>query len=97
MRDQLTERTGLTAEQRRQRARIAALARWAKENPAENAARGQAGLVAKFLAEVDSESPGLPEPERQRRAEVKRRLHMERLSFLATKARRRTPDDREAA
>ena len=87
----------LTPDQRRQRARIAALARWAKEDPAETAARGQAGLRNKFLAEVDAESPGLPEQERYRRAEVKRKLHMQRLAFAASKARSRTPGGGEAA
>jgi hypothetical protein len=76
----------LTPTQRSQRARIAALTRWSREAPAVNAARGQAGLMAKFVDQVD---PGrqLPEAERQRRAEAARRAHMQRLAFRSAKAR----------
>ena len=77
----------LTPAQRSQRARIAAHTRWAKESPAANAARGQAGLLAKFLAEVDADTPGLPESERIRRAESLRRAHMARLAFRSAKVR----------
>lgn len=78
--------TSLTPEQRAQRARIAALTRWSREDPAASAARGQAGLLARFLREVDPDSQ-LPEQERQRRAEAARRAHMTRLAFASSKAR----------
>lgn len=76
----------MTPEQRTMRARIAALSRWAKESPAENATRGQAGLLAKFIDQVDPDRT-LPEPERMRRAEAARRAHMVRLSLRSAQAR----------
>lgn len=42
--------TALTREQRTQRARLAALTRWSKEDPTANAERGQAGLLDRFGA-----------------------------------------------
>lgn len=66
-----------------------ALKRWAKENPAATAAKGQAGLEQKFLAQVDAESPGLPEAERRRRADCLRRAHMKSLARKSSVARRR--------
>ena len=71
------------------RARIAALARWSKEDPAASAQRGQAGLLARFEREVDPDNQ-LPPEERRRRAEAARRLHMTRLAFASSKARRRS-------
>jgi hypothetical protein len=81
-----------------ERASIAALSRWSRENPRANAERGQRGLRAKFLREIDEETPGLAEAERQRRADVRYRLHMKRLAF-ASRARRtqRTSDLPEAS
>lgn len=79
--------TSLTPEQRSQRARIAALSRWAKESPAANASRGQAGLLEKFRKQVLADDAGVQEPELTRRAEAARRAHMARLSFKASKAR----------
>lgn len=76
----------LTPEQRSQRARIASLTRWSKEDPAATAARGQAGLLARFEREVDPEG-SLPEAERRRRAECARQAHMARLSLASSKAR----------
>lgn len=73
--------TTLTPAERSMRASIAALTRWSKEDPTENALRGQAGLRNKFLRQVDQETPGLPEPERHRRAEAAYRAHMKRLRF----------------
>lgn len=63
-----------------ERGQWAALSRWAKEDPAANAARGQDGLRAKFLRQVDEHAAEtgeqLTEHERQRRADVRYRLHM---------------------
>ena len=42
----------LTPQQRSMRASIAAHTRWSQEHPAENAARGQAGLLGKFEREI---------------------------------------------
>jgi hypothetical protein len=75
----------LTPEQRSTRARIAALTRWAAEDPKANGERGQAGLQRKFYNQTD---PSLPEAERQRRAHAAYRAHMARLSFQRSK---RTP------
>lgn len=76
----------LTPEQRRLRAQIAAHARWAGEDPAANAARGQAGLLARFEREVDPNGT-LPPTERARRAESARRAHMSRLALRSSRAR----------
>jgi hypothetical protein len=78
----------LTAEQRRLRASLAAHARWSREDPAANAARGQAGLLARFDREVRDAEPGLSEAEYARRAESARRAHMSRLALASSKARR---------
>jgi hypothetical protein len=78
----------LTPAQRSMRARIAANIRWSREDPKPNAVRAQAGLLAKFVDQVD---PGraLPEAERIRRAEAARRAHMQQLAFRSSKARTR--------
>lgn len=79
--------TRLTPEQRTQRARIAALTRWSRENPAANAARGQAGLLDKFRRDVQEADPTVVEPELTRRAEAARKAHMARLTYKSLKAR----------
>jgi hypothetical protein len=76
----------MTAAQRRLRAQIAAHSRWAKENPAANAARGQAGLMARFEREVDPNGV-LPLTERYRRAESARLAHMKKLALASAGAR----------
>ncbi len=78
----------LTPEERSQRARLAALTRWSHEDPMPNAQRANAGLMAKFVDEVDPDRV-LPEAERSRRAEAAKRAHFTRLAFLSAKARRR--------
>lgn len=77
----------LNAAQRSQRARIAALTRWSKENPAATAARGQAGLLEKFRRQVLDHDPTVVEPELTRRAQAARKAHMQRLAFQSSKAR----------
>lgn len=77
--------TNLTPEQRTMRARLAAHARWAKEDPRPAVERGQAGLLAKFEREVDPDGV-LPPSERARRAKSALRAHMVRLAFLKSKA-----------
>lgn len=79
----------MTPEQRTQRAKYAALIRWSRENPRESALRAQAGLLDKFLREVDAHEPGLPEAERLRRAECLRRAHMKKLAFKSSRTRGR--------
>jgi len=77
----------LTPEQRTLRASIAAHTRWSAEDPAANAARGQAGLLAKFEREVRAADPTLPDAEVARRTQSAYRAHMARLSFASSKAR----------
>jgi hypothetical protein len=79
--------TKLTPEQRTLRARLAALSRWAAEDPTANAERGQRGLRAKFTREVAAQFPDLPEAELARRAEAAYRAHMVRLALSKSKAR----------
>ena len=79
--------SNLTPVRRHMRASIAANVRWSKENPAENAARGQAGLLAKFEREAREHEPGLTDAEYARRAESARKAHMARLAFNSSKAR----------
>jgi hypothetical protein len=81
----------LSPTQRSQRASIAALTRWSREDPAANAARGQAGLREKFRREALAADPQVVEPELTRRAEAARRAHMKRLSFRRSKRTGRTP------
>lgn len=77
----------LTKAQLSLRAQIAANTRWSREDPAANAARGQAGLIEKFRREVLAADPALTEPELSRRAESLRRAHMARLALASSKAR----------
>lgn len=91
--------TPLTPEQRRQRARIAANTRWKNTDPVEASAAARAGFLAKFENEVDPNRVLTPE-ERSRRANVALRLHMQRLAFKSSKARRgrsSSPQPRPAA
>jgi hypothetical protein len=71
------------------RAQIAANARWAREDPAANAAIGQRGLLEKFEREAREAEPGLTDYEYARRAESARKAHMARLAFASSKARAR--------
>jgi hypothetical protein len=84
----------LTPEERSLRAKIAAHSRWAREDPAANAARAQAGLDARFDREVREEFPDLPEAEIARRVEHAKKAHFTRLALKSVQARRR---DREAS
>jgi hypothetical protein len=77
----------LTFAQRRQRARLAALERWSREDPTATAERGQQGLLDKFRREILEEFPDLVDPELSRRVEARRKAHMTRLSFMASRAR----------
>ena len=78
----------LTPEQRHIRASIAAHTRWSKEDPAANAARGQAGLLAKFERQIRAADPTLADAEVARRAESARQAHMARLALASSKARK---------
>lgn len=90
--------TSLTESQRRLRSQIAAHARWANEDPAENAARGQAGLRAKFDRQVRDAAPGLSDAEYERRARHAYMAHMASVALASSKARaRRAGNGDEAA
>jgi hypothetical protein len=68
------------------RARLAAYALHAQNDPRETTANARAAFLARFDREVDPE--GLLEPdERRRRAEQARRAYFARLSLAAVKAR----------
>lgn len=71
-----------------ERASFISLQRWAKEDPTAQAKTGQAGLKDKFLREVDEHAAEsgetLTEAERQRRANVRYRLHMKAIRRLRT-------------
>jgi hypothetical protein len=69
------------------RAKLAAHTRWSREDPTENAIRGQRGLQAKFERDVDPEGV-LPPAERARRAESLRQAHMARLALASSRARK---------
>lgn len=80
----------LTPEQLTLRGRVAAHARWAQEDPAVNAERGQAGLRDRFDRQVREAAPGLTEAEYARRAESAYKAHMCRLALASSRARTRT-------
>jgi hypothetical protein len=79
--------SSLSPEQRRLRASLAAHSLHASRDSREITANARAGFMAKFLREVDAETPGLPESERLRRAEHRLRAHMARLALASSKAR----------
>lgn len=79
--------TTLTPEQRTLRARIAAHARWAKQDPKPAGQRAQAGLRARFRRQAAEQFPDLPDAELDRRAESAYRAHMARLALASSKAR----------
>jgi hypothetical protein len=78
----------LTESERALRATKAAHTRWAKEDPAVNAERGQAGLRARFDREARETAPGLTEAEYARRAHHLYMAHMAGIAFASAKARK---------
>jgi hypothetical protein len=87
----------LTPQQRTLRASIAANTRWSRENPAANAARGQAGLLARFEREAREADPSASDAEIARRAEAAHRAHMQRLALASSRARSRQAGSGDAA
>lgn len=85
----------LTPAQRSLRGKIGANTRWSREDPALTAARGQAGLQARFEREVDPDGT-LSLAERTRRAEAAYKAHMQRLALASAKARSARKAAREA-
>ncbi|AYF26072.1 hypothetical protein CSH63_01055 [Micromonospora tulbaghiae] len=82
----------LSPEERSHRARIAALARWSREDPRAGAQRGQEGLLNKFREQVAAEAAARGErvsgSELERRAHTRRREHMARLAYSRSKTAR---------
>jgi hypothetical protein len=76
----------LTFAQRKLRAQIAANSRWSREDPAPTAARGHAGLLARFEREVDPDGTLSPQ-ERARRTQAALRTHMQRLALRSSQTR----------
>jgi hypothetical protein len=85
----------LTPEQRTQRARIAVLTRWSREDPKPAMAAANRGFHDRFVKEVDPDGV-LPPVERARRADAAKKAHMARLAFRSAQARRKTVQDRGA-
>lgn len=77
----------VTPEEKRLRAQVAALTRWSKENPAAQAASGQAGLQAKFIREAFEADPAITDEEAARRGLAAWRAHLARMSLAASRAR----------
>lgn len=78
-----------TPEDRSRIAKLAANTRWSRSSQAAravNAARGQAGLRARFEREVDPNGE-LDPAERSRRATAAHKAHMARLALASSKAR----------
>jgi hypothetical protein len=78
----------LTPEQRTLRARMAAYAMHAKYDSREITAKARQAFADKFY---DATDPTLPEPERQRRAEMLKKQHMAGLRYRASLKRSRKP------
>lgn len=78
----------LTPAERSRNARIAALTRWSREDPAIQAERMAAGVEAKFEREVDPDGALAP-AERRRRAKAARQAHMLKLARLSVAKRNR--------
>lgn len=87
-----------SAAERSLRARIAANARWSREDPGPQMQRARARFDEQFIDEVDPNRT-LPPAERERRAENARRAYFQRLALASSRARRRraaadaTPQD----
>lgn len=78
----------LTPGERVLRARLAAHASHAATaNPSARAAKGAAGLLAKFEREIDPDNQLTPE-DRRRRAQHRYKQHMTALALQSSKARR---------
>lgn len=83
----------MTAEERRHRARLAALTRWASQDPkpAMHAARAAQRATLERQADPDG---SLPEAERHRRADALERAHLSRMALRSAQARRAKAEGR---
>jgi hypothetical protein len=74
------EHSTLTAKQRSQRSRIAALARWSQQDGSAGTHAARSAFLERFDRQVDPD--GQLEPaERARRAEAAKREHFQRLAY----------------
>jgi hypothetical protein len=83
-------------DERKRIASIAGLTGWA--NTIDRSARGRNGhngLVAKFERQAREANPTLSDPEIHRRANTLYKLHMQRITQAAVRARRRRHAERE--
>ncbi|RZU52666.1 hypothetical protein EV385_4544 [Krasilnikovia cinnamomea] len=76
----------LTPEQRSMRGRLAAHARWAREDPEHHLPKARAAFMDRFSREVDPDGV-LPPAERERRAEHARKRYFTALAFKSSRAR----------
>jgi hypothetical protein len=81
------EREPMSPAERILRARMAAHAMHARNDPVEITAKGRAAFLASFDLQADPEGV-LPPEERRRRAEHLRSAHFARLALASAKARR---------
>lgn len=81
----------LSPEQRTLRARVAAFAKHAKHDPADDCAKARAALWGRYERRVDP-TGDLPEEERHRRARSAMRADLARRALMATKAREQQAD-----
>ena len=77
--------TSLSPAQRSQRASIAALSRWSREDTREGTKPARSAFLARFEPDV----PSLSDAERRRRAEAGLRAYMQTLAFRSSRARAR--------
>jgi hypothetical protein len=85
---EMPEQEPMSPGQRSLRARMAAHAMHARNDPVEITAKARAAFLASFERAVDPEGV-LPPEERRRRAEHLRSAHFARLALASAKARRR--------
>jgi hypothetical protein len=78
------EHSSLTAAQRSQRARIAALARHSRSDGQAATSAARSAFLARFEREVDPEGR-LDPAERVRRAEAAKRAYFQRLAFARSR------------
>jgi hypothetical protein len=87
MHDPLTEQTGLTPEQRRLRAQVAAHALWGRTtDPAAHTAPGRAAFLDRFEKQADPDGTLAPEV-RARLATHLRKQHFKTLALKSSRAR----------
>ena len=77
----------LTAEQRRQRAKLAAHVMHSKNSPREITKAATEAAKARFRRQVEEETPGLDPAEVERRVRHLQQADMYRLALLSSKAR----------